>query len=126
MYYIDQSMHEAHDALLCIKNKSYISDKDRFKLSINHDLKSDNEMYDLFSDLPEALKNNFHLPFKCNFKANRSKPLLPEISSNNELGSENLLENYAYEGLLSKFNNNLIKIKKIKKKRISINTISLD
>ena len=78
VYYLDQSMHEAHDALLCIKNKSYISDKDRFKLSINHDLKSDNEMYDLFSDLPEALENNFHLPFKCNFKANRSKPLLPE------------------------------------------------
>ena len=116
VYYLDQSMHEAHDALLCIKNKSYISDKDRFKLSINHDLKSDNEMYDLFSDLPEALENNFHLPFKCNFKANRSKPLLPEISSNNELGSENLLENYAYEGLLSKFNNNQIKIKPDQKK----------
>ena len=59
MYYLDQSMHEAHDALLCIKNKSYISDKDRFKLSINHDLKSDNEMYDLFSDLPEALEITF-------------------------------------------------------------------
>ena len=116
VYYLDQSMHEAHDALLCIKNKSYISDKDEFKLSINHDLKSDNEMYDLFSDLPEALENNFHLPFKCNFKANRSKPLLPEISSNNELGSENLLENYAYEGLLSKFNNNQIKIKPDQKK----------
>ena len=28
-FYLDQSMHEAHDALLCIKNKTYISDKDR-------------------------------------------------------------------------------------------------
>ena len=48
-------MYEAHDALLCIKNKSYINDKDRFKLSINHNLKSSKEMFDLFRDLPEAL-----------------------------------------------------------------------
>ena len=74
-------MHEAHDALLCIKNKTYINDKDRFKLSKNHNFKSDKEMFDLFSDLPEALQNNFYLPYKCHFKANNSKPLLPEIIS---------------------------------------------
>ena len=38
VFYLDQSMHEAHDALLCIKNKTYINDKQRFKLSNNHNL----------------------------------------------------------------------------------------
>ena len=29
VYYIDQSMYEAHDALMCIGSKSYVNDKDR-------------------------------------------------------------------------------------------------
>ena len=86
-------MHEAHDALLCIKNKTYINDKQRFKLSNNHNLKSNEEMMDFFSDLPEALLNNFYLPYKCNFKANYSKPLLPEISSNSETGTDKYWKN---------------------------------
>ena len=74
-------MHEAHDALLCIKNKTYINDKDRLKLSENHNFKSDKEMFDLFSDLPEALQIIFIYHYKCIIKANSSKPLLPEIIS---------------------------------------------
>ena len=45
VFYLDQSMHEAHDALLCIKNKTYINDKDRIKLSKNHYLKSNKEIF---------------------------------------------------------------------------------
>ncbi len=110
VFYLDQSMHEAHDALICIKNKTYISDKDRIKLSQNHNLKNDDEMFDLFSDLPEALSNNFYLPYKCNYKAKHSKPLLPEIISNNESNSDKMLEIQALEGLKQKFSDNLIKI----------------
>ena len=33
VYYIDQIMHEAHDALMCIGQKTYINDTNRFKLS---------------------------------------------------------------------------------------------
>ena len=58
--------------MLYVLNKTYISDKDRIKLSQNHNLKNDDEMFDLFSDLPEALSNNFYLPYKCNYKAKHS------------------------------------------------------
>ena len=112
VFYLDQSMYEAHDALLCIKHKTYINDKQRFKLSNNHNFKSDKEMLDLFSDLPEALINNFYLPFKCNFKANNSKPILPKISSDKEIGPDKMLENQALKGLEEKFNNNFVIIKK--------------
>jgi len=112
VYYIQQSMHEAHDALLCIKNKTYVNDRDRLKLSINHDFKSDKEMIKLFSDLPEALSNNFYLPYKCNFKANSSRPLLPKITSKNKIDPDVMLQTQALEGLKSKFENNFIKLKK--------------
>ena len=50
-------MHEAHDALTCIGSKTYINDKNRVKYSDQHYFKSDEEMFKLFSDLPEALEN---------------------------------------------------------------------
>ena len=110
VFYLDETMHEAHDALLCIKNKSYVNENNRTKLSKNHNFKSNNEMYELFSDLPEALSNNFYLPYKCSFKANRSKPLLPEIISDKQNTSDKILETQAIEGLEQKFQKNLIKI----------------
>ena len=110
VFYINDNMYEAHDALICIKNKTYVNDKDRPKLSKNHNLKSDKEMLDLFADLPEALLNNYYLPYKCSFKANYSKPLLPEIVSSNDTSSEKILETQAIDGLNEKFNKRFIKI----------------
>ena len=38
------------------------------------------EMKELFKDLPEALGNNFNLPYRCNYRPLPSKPILPNIS----------------------------------------------
>ena len=66
-------MHEAHDALTCIGEKTYINEKNRIKYSNEHYLKSNEEMSShFFKDLPEALENNFNLPFKCNFRPKNS------------------------------------------------------
>ena len=81
VFYIDKNMYEAHDALICIKNKTYVSEKDRLKLTNQHYLKGDAEMSELFSDLPEALENNYNFPYRCSFKPFFSKPILPNISS---------------------------------------------
>jgi DNA polymerase-3 subunit alpha len=39
VFYINQDMHEAHDALICIGNKTYINEKNRKRLAINIILK---------------------------------------------------------------------------------------
>ena len=44
VYYIDKTMHEAHDALICIKDKTYINEKNRLRLSDQHYLKNNSEM----------------------------------------------------------------------------------
>ena len=49
-------MHEAHDALICIKNKTYINEKNRLKFSDQHYLKNDTEMSELFADFLKHLK----------------------------------------------------------------------
>ena len=103
-FYLDKSMHEAHDALICIKNKTYINEKNRIKLSNQHFLKSDNEIKELFADLPEALENNYNFPYRCNFKPSFSKPILPNISSEKEGNADDILKNDSINGLKEKFN----------------------
>ena len=103
VFYLDKNMHEAHDALICIKNKTYINEKNRLRLSNHHYLKSDVEMSELFSDLPEALENNYNFPYRCSFKPSVSKPILPNISSETGGNADEILKKEALEGLNNKF-----------------------
>ena len=118
VYYLDKDMHEAHDALMCIGEKTYLNDTARIRLTNQHYFKSSDEMIKLFNDLPEALENNFNLPFRCSFKPNFSKPILPSISSSKKDPDE-LLSQLSLEGLKDKFklvfNIDLINIEKEKK-----------
>ena len=102
-FYIDKSMYEAHDALICIKNKTYVNEKNRTKYTNQHFLKSDSEIKELFSDLPEALENNYNFPFRCNFKPSFSQPILPNISSEKGGNADDILKNDSIEGLNEKF-----------------------
>jgi len=117
VYYLNLDMHEAHDALTCIGTKTYINEKNRIKYSNQHYFKSDEEMSKLFSDLPEALENNYNLPFRCNFKPEFSKPVLPNISSEKDGNADQLLTKESEEGLKNK----LLKIFKINNKNLLTN-----
>ena len=99
VYYLEKSLHEAHDALMCIGTKDYLNNKNRIKLSNNHYLKSNEEMKELFSDLPEALENNYNLNLRCNYRPITSKPLLPNIGSKENLRPDQTLKKEAMEGL---------------------------
>ena len=103
VFYITKDMHEAHDALICIKNKTYVSEKNRIKFSDQHYLKNNSEMTELFSDLPEALENNYNFPFRCNFRPQFSKPILPNISSDKDGNADEILRKESLEGLKEKF-----------------------
>ena len=105
VYYLDQSMYDAHDALMCIGSKTYLNDKNRIKLSNNHYFKSSDQMNELFSDLPEALQNNYNLPLRCNFRPVSSKPILPNISSEKDGSADQTLINDSLDGLKNKFLN---------------------
>ncbi len=105
VYYLDQNMYEAHDALICIGNKTYVNDKNRKKFTNQHYLKTNNEMSALFSDIPEALNNNYNFPFRCNFKPEFSKPVLPNISSEKKGNADEILTKDSVDGLKDKFLN---------------------
>ena len=103
VFYINRDMFEAHDALICIKNKTYVNEKNRPKFSNQHYFKNDIEMSKLFVDLPEALENNYNFPFRCNFRPLFSKPILPNISSDQDGNADEILKKNSLQGLNEKF-----------------------
>ena len=117
VFYINKDMHEAHDALICIKNKTYINEKNRLKFTDQHYLKNNSEMSELFFDLPEALENNYYFPFRCSYRPLSSRPILPNISSEKGGNADKILKDDSVEGLNEKFK----KIFKIKKEDLLSN-----
>ncbi len=103
VYYLNKDMHEAHDALICIGNKTYVNEKNRLKLSDQHYFKNNSEMSELFFDLPEALENNYNFPLRCNFRPLFSNPILPNISKDKGGDADEILKKESLEGLKTKF-----------------------
>ncbi len=114
VYYLDRSMAEAHDALLCIGEKQFIDDKNRFRYSDQHYLKKNEEIQNLYKDIPEALENNYNFPLRFNFKPKKSKPILPSISNDKDISPEKELMNQAKQGLKDRLNNFILKKNKEK------------
>ena len=103
VFYLNKDMHEAHDALICIGNKTYINDKNRIRFSNQHYFKNNSEMSELFADLPEALENNYNFPLRCSFRPLFSSPVLPNISTEQGGNADDILKKDSLEGLKAKF-----------------------
>tara|TARA_B100000029_G_scaffold451678_1_gene476398 strand:- start:67 stop:3489 length:3423 start_codon:yes stop_codon:yes gene_type:complete len=121
VFYLNKDMHEAHDAYLCVGEKTYVNVKDRRKYNDSHYLKSSEEMYKLFKDLPEALENNSNFPFRISYRPKNSFPVLPNIQTEKVNNVNNLLSKDSLEGLKEKLktyvfplcnDNNIDEIKK--------------
>ena len=104
VFYLDKEMHEAHDALICIGNKTYVNEKNRLRFTDQHYLKTNSEMSELFADLPEALENNYNFPLRCSYRPLFSNPILPNISSDKDGNADEILKKDSIEGLKVKFN----------------------
>ena len=109
VFYLNEDMHEAHDALTCIGNKQFIDDKARFKYSNQHFLKKDDDLIKLYSDIPEALENNYNFHLRFNYRPKKSKPILPLIANTQSNSPEEELMRQAKDGLASKIKNFILK-----------------
>ncbi|MCF0150175.1 MAG: DNA polymerase III subunit alpha, partial [Firmicutes bacterium] len=67
-HYIHREDARAHDVLLCIGTKSNYSDPNRMRFANDQFyLKSEQEMRNLFADVPQACDNTAEVAAKCNF-----------------------------------------------------------
>jgi DNA polymerase III subunit alpha len=76
-FFAKQSMHEAHDALLCIAEGRVLAEPERRRVTPEHWFKPADKMRALFADLPEACDNTIAIARSCAVMAEARKPLLP-------------------------------------------------
>lgn len=98
-FYPDPSMHEAHDALMCIAGGTYVNVPDRRRVSEDHYLKTSRQMDKLFGDLPEAIENTIQIARSCHFLLEPIDPILPAFPCASGHTEEEELEEQAKKGL---------------------------
>ncbi|MFX0543735.1 DNA polymerase III subunit alpha [Roseovarius sp. S4756] len=81
VYFPKSEMYEAHDAMLCVAEGSYVDQSaPRRRLTPQHNFKTPGEMATLFADLPEAIENTVEIARRCAFAAYRRDPILPKFA----------------------------------------------
>ncbi|MBS0271045.1 MAG: DNA polymerase III subunit alpha [Proteobacteria bacterium] len=104
-FFPDPTLYEAHDALLCIAEGTYVNEQNRRRLTPDHCFKSSEEMETLFSDLPEAIVNTYVIAQRCSFLLTPITPILPSFPCENEanelseqarLGLEDRLQRHVF------------------------------
>ena len=97
-YFSDIDMHEATNALLCIKNIEKLSNPKRKSVSKEFFFKSSSEMLKVFQDIPESINNSLLIAKKCTFMLERTKPLLPKFL-NSSIDEYKELYKLSHDGL---------------------------
>jgi len=80
-FFPKRSMHEAHDALLCIAGGRYVTETDRRTVTPEHYFKTPAEMRELFKDVPEACDNTMIIAQRCSFLLKHIDPILPPFDT---------------------------------------------
>ncbi|MCB0851444.1 MAG: DNA polymerase III subunit alpha, partial [Bacteroidetes bacterium] len=77
VHYVNEEDSEAHDLLLALQTQSDYNDPNRFRftddkgrLNPRFYFKTQNEMLELFQDIPQALDNTVQLAERCTFELN--------------------------------------------------------
>lgn len=105
VHYVHQDDARAQDALLAIQTRTTLDDKNRFTMidSPSFYLKSQKEMSDLFSDLPEALANTRKIADKCNLTIPTGKMIYPKFPVPEGSTPEKYLRTMVWDKLASRY-----------------------
>lgn len=99
-HYLDKGDHIAHQILMCIQMQTTLSNRD--KLEFHSDqlyVKSPQEMWEDFSEIPEACTNTLKIAEMCNVNIELGKTHLPAYKVPENYTVETYFEHLAREGL---------------------------
>ncbi|MCC7516092.1 MAG: DNA polymerase III subunit alpha, partial [Pseudomonadales bacterium] len=98
--FIAREDFDAHEVRVCINDSRTLDDPRRERrYSEEQYLKSEQEMLELFSDLPQALANTVEIAKRCNVILQLGKPCLPNYPVPDGMTIEQFFEKVSQEGL---------------------------
>jgi DNA polymerase-3 subunit alpha len=87
-HFVEEEHGEAHDHLICLATQKDYDDPNRMHYTKQEWLKSEEEMAEVFSDLPEALENTMEVADKVEVYSIDSDPLMPVFPIPEVFGKE--------------------------------------
>lgn len=105
-HYLCKTDHKPHDVLLCIQTGAKVEETDRMRFETEEFyIKSQQEMADLFPDVPEALGNTMMIAERCNVELDKQRAPMPTPVVPTGMSSREFLRKSAEEGLLKRCKN---------------------
>ncbi len=99
VHYLKKEDAESHDILLCIQTNKKVTDQDRIRFNTQEFyFKTSEEMAELFSDVPDAIKNTVKIAAQCDFKFPSSGYFLPNFKPPEKVPLDEYFEKVAREG----------------------------
>lgn len=99
-HYLRREDARAHDILLCIQTGTNINDDTRMRFSTEEVyVKSMEEMWEMFKNIPEAIENTVKIAERCNVELEFNKLHLPEYKVPEDVDPFEYLRGLCHQGL---------------------------
>ena len=103
-HYLYREDAYSHEVLLCVQTGKKMIDEDRMQFgSDEFYIKSPEEMYNNFKNLPEVLENTCKIAERCNVEFEFGHTILPNFDTPNNQDHFEYFRNMCYEGLIKKY-----------------------
>lgn len=110
-HYLKRQDSYSHEVLLCIQTGKKMIDEDRMRMgSDEFFIKSPDEMYQNFKNLPEVLENTVEIANKCNVEFEFGHTILPNFDTPNNQNHFEYLRMLCYEGMYKRYFNDDIEL----------------
>lgn len=98
--FLEPGQYDVHEARVCIGEGRTLDDPRRERrYSDQQYFRSQEEMVELFSDIPEAIENTIEIAKRCNVEIELGKYYLPEYPIPEGLTQDQFFEKICFEGL---------------------------
>lgn len=115
-HYVERDDNEAQDIMLCIGTARNVDDAGRMSMmNSDYSMRSPEEMWEAFSDVPEALTNTVKIAERCNVSFEFDKNLIPAFPMPEGKEPAEYLRELCYSGLVKKYKLQDVEIEKLRK-----------
>ncbi len=103
-HYIRRSDAKAQDVLMCIQTQSSVADENRMRFGNDEFyIKSEEEMLELFPDMPDAVARTQEIADRCNVEFEFGNYHLPEYVPPEGMTCDEYLRKLCYDGLVGRY-----------------------
>ncbi len=104
VHFVREEHADAHEHLICLSTGKDLEDETRMRYTKQEWLKSPDEMYEIFKDIPEAIENTLEIANKVEYIKLKSPAIMPQFEIPSEFGTEEeYRQKYSEKDLIEEF-----------------------